>query len=261
MILLSEEEKNDILLKEIQNLNKKFDKFSKNLEDQFIYVQEKFLSLIQGGIGRILASQQSELVYEEIQQLNCNLDEKIKLKCWEKKESAFKPFIDKIEAGSWHSAYKELDKYEIIQVSSSGEPYASENDQCKICALQIQKQIKPVKELLRSLLGFFHRTDIPNVQVLQFTLDSKLLYDQVINPISNSTRLALLLNIFRGHKRFSELKRLMQAGSSVLDHHLTKLIENKFISKDSNNNYTVTVLGEEVLRTLTELSTKISINK
>jgi predicted transcriptional regulator len=43
-----------------------------------------------------------------------------------------------------------------------------------------------------------------------------------------------------------------------MDHHLHKLLEAELIAKDSDNNYTATSLGEQVLQSLTDLSAKIS---
>ncbi len=81
-------------------------------------------------------------------------------------------------------------------------------------------------------------------------INPKHLHENVLKPISNPTRLQILLEVYRGRKRFSDYEEIVKLEGGHLLYHLKPLIKNGLIFQDRDRNYLLTEKGRKLLETL-----------
>ena len=81
-------------------------------------------------------------------------------------------------------------------------------------------------------------------------INPKHLHENILKPISNPTRLQILLEVYRGRKRFSDYEELIKLEGGHLLYHLKPLINNGLIFQDRDRNYLLTEKGKRLLETL-----------
>ncbi len=81
-------------------------------------------------------------------------------------------------------------------------------------------------------------------------INPKHLHENILKPISNPTRLQILLEVYRGRKRFSDYEELIKLEGGHLLYHLKPLINNGLIFQDRDRNYLLTEKGRRLLETL-----------
>lgn len=83
-----------------------------------------------------------------------------------------------------------------------------------------------------------------------FTMQS---LSQAINSaFGHPYRSRIVMSLRSSSKSFTNIKKLLKVSSPTVDYHLNKLVEGWIVSKDEKERYTLTILGELILKFLSQ---------
>lgn len=248
----------DRILEKLDGLESKLGQLEENLVTQMSELETRVLASFQARMGDILHKQFETELITRVENLPCDLPE-VKSLCHSRKNEWASEYLNFIISANWDQAHRTGKDYQHKQRSSSDDglvAWSQENPQCKLCAAIIEHQVLENQlQTLEALYSSFYSRNLPSkVQDLD-RIDPEELYEEKISPLANKIRVVLLILIFRGFRRFNELKAQINASSSTTDHHLKKLMRHGLIIQD-NKTYRITPDGVLSLNTMLHLSGK-----
>ncbi|MHA2363898.1 MAG: hypothetical protein ACXAC7_08060 [Candidatus Hodarchaeales archaeon] len=246
------------VIKKLEKFEEQMTSFQVSITQQLNELESRVLASFQSRLGDILKKQFETELNIQITNLPCDLPD-VETFCKNRKREWIDEYLNRILASKWDEAFEKGKNYQRKQRNSSDDTlkmWSKENEQCKKCASIIENNVMENQLLtLEALFSSFYSRDLPSkVQDLD-RIDPEELYENKISPLANKLRVVLLILIFRGYRRFNELKSQINSSSSTTDHHLKKLLKHGLIMQD-NKDYRITPDGVNALSTMLHLSGK-----
>ncbi|MCW4025578.1 MAG: winged helix-turn-helix domain-containing protein [Candidatus Bathyarchaeota archaeon] len=120
---------------------------------------------------------------------------------------------------------------------------------CEECHQKLQKKLKRQKRSLQTVV-LVEKSEAPDQQ----SLNIDELVESVLEPLANTVRLKILVNISEGKKSFSQLTQLTGLKGGHLIFHIKKLVDTGLIAQENNKgDYIVTQRGIDIAQKLSNL--------
>lgn len=92
---------------------------------------------------------------------------------------------------------------------------------------------------------------------MDFEKDFQAFTMQSLSQAMNSAfghphRFRIIMSLKSSSKSFTELKKLLSVSSPTVDYHLSRLVKDWIVSKDEEERYVLTILGEFILGSFSE---------
>ena len=89
-------------------------------------------------------------------------------------------------------------------------------------------------------------------------IDPPSLHEDVLNPLSNTSRVQILVSVYEGRNRFADLVEATGQRGGHLLYHLRMLVDHGFVSQFATKEYVLTKKGLKTLVVLAQLSGELS---
>ncbi len=231
---------------EIKNLRTDINRLEETVLKERLHTIEETLS--QNHL-LVYANQRSEKLNEDINSLLKSGCQK-KQECQSRLLATFENNSKIIEESGVKKAISDLDakiaETELMVEKTKG--YT-----CEPCFVNFRKRLKREKRAYQEIVLVEDVTKPESNTIL----DIPFLVDSLFEPLSNATRLKILVSIYQGKKSFSELSKLVDLKAGHLVFHLKKLVGAKLITQEaSKGDYIITNRGLTLIKKMLSLQTE-----
>lgn len=212
------------------------------------------LSAVEAALSQNRLMQYADLVNEEasedIDRL-LNTDCEKRTKCHEYFKTQLTETLSIAKSNGSKEALAELDA-KINQAESQVKK--AKGTQCESCQTRFQKKLKREKRAFQTIV-LVEKTNNDNRN--QEVIDVPFIVENLLEPLSNPSRLKILVSLYEGKKSFSKLSQIMELKGGHLIFHLKKLRVSKMIAQeDSKGDYIITPKGVDAIKKIAFLQTK-----
>lgn len=190
-----------------------------------------------------------------IKSLKCPEKRREELKCKEEILAAQRKYLDQLRRGNLTEASRALK--ELIDLTEHIQRKMIERGKRK-CADCCQHQLRILwlnKSFIDELNLLSSRMPGEEEKIkLISSINPLKLKENILSIISHKTRLQVMLSIFKGNNRFTDLVKVTGINGGHLLYHLNKLINHGFIRKSSSKSYMLTTKGLKALLVLAQLN-------
>jgi DNA-binding HxlR family transcriptional regulator len=118
---------------------------------------------------------------------------------------------------------------------------------CELCHQNMQWKLKKERRAFQTVV----LVEKPASDQQENDINIPFIVEKFLEPLANSIRLTILLNISEGKKNYSKLKQLTNLTGGHLIFHLKKLLDADLIAKDGNKgDYIITTRGIDAIKNL-----------
>lgn len=189
-----------------------------------------------------------------ISSLDCPKDKNAEDECKNWLTSLQSPYTDSLKKGKIIESSKLLSQ-SLVEVRNYEKSATDKNDRtCVACMNKVKKTLEINNSLIQDL-GLLS-SPFPEVQKeleIVTSLNPSKLKTEVLDPIAHVVRLKIMLSVFGGNRRFTDFAQCTALNGGHLLYHVKRLVQNGLITKNSANEYQLTVKGVRVLALLTQL--------
>ncbi len=202
-----------------------------------------------------------------IESKECPYADHVRINCQNKMRELLNRVSEKIYQGDFEKSLDIITDLiiDIKQILNEYEELASnekEKYKCVLHWLRILSALKTIRGLIKEIDMIKREKELKATSPFELPiemieeLDAHELYKNVILPLSNPVRIQLLIEMYKGYKRFSDFEKRINLEGGHLIYHLRPLIKSGFVIRDKNKNYLLTSKGLNILRTIGYINLK-----
>lgn len=168
-------------------------------------------------------------------------------------------FTSLLKTGRFDEAYAELKKVqETMRMFNAGMKQQNKAG----CAACIQNEIDLLTSSER-LLSQLRSIKTPaltleNGRATVDNLDPETATEQLLEPLSNKTRIQIMKSVFRGENRFTDFVKATGLEGGQLLYHIRKLVDSGHLKQYESKDYVLTRMGMRSMMLIAQLNDELS---
>jgi DNA-binding HxlR family transcriptional regulator len=242
---------------EVKELRLEINKFRAETRQRLEVIENEVNKQVALNYNRTIIDYVKKLSQDLVDNLNCDRPEEEQI-CKAQMAQIQSAYLKHLESGDFPQAYSALEKAQHQLDIIGGQFRSDERARCMGC-IESQSQLLESNKHLISQLRLIETpavTLVNNNSTID-NMDPILTNDNIVNPISNKTRLQILQSIYRGENRFTDLSSTTGLEGGQLLYHIKKLTESGYVSQTQNKDYVLSTKGLRVLVMLAQLSNEL----
>ena len=224
---------------EVKNLRTELNRLEGSLLRERVKAVEQALS--QNRLMQYSAQLQDEL-NEDLEKI-AKPDCQNRLRCIEAFRAVAAENLKMTQQATPTEALEDLDA-KIEKIGKTAEK--AKGKPCEECHRSFQKKLKREKRAFQTIV-LVEKTNDEAADDQQMNIDG--LVENMLEPLANSVRLRIFLNVYEGKKSFSKLSQISNLKGGHLIFHLKKLLDSGLIAQEENKgDYIITQKGVDVIK-------------
>ena len=196
----------------------------------------------------------SDATLELIDSIDCQEDEEMETRCKTNMADIQRRYLDLLKEGKVGEALGAMEESLVIMKDVEEGMAAKGKSGCASCISREAEIIGSNLQLLSQIQYIENpRGAAKGGEMTVGAIDPEVIHEEIINPLSNKTRLQILQSIYGGRNRFSDFAELTGQKGGQLLYHLKILLEHDFVRQYASKDYVVTKKGLKTLALLTQI--------
>jgi hypothetical protein len=168
-------------------------------------------------------------------------------------------FTSLLKTGRFDDAYTELKQVQETMRQSRAMMKEQNRSGCVACIQNELDVLASSERLLTQLLSIKSPTlTLEQGKATVDSLDPASAAEQLLEPLSNKTRLTIMKSVFRGENRFTDFAKVTGLEGGQLLYHIRKLVASGHLKQYESKDYVLTRMGMRSMMLVAQLNQELA---